>query len=176
MKFGRQLRPETEISWVVSYGGKIIPRWRTAAILKIDISPYLLSQRKIIQFRWNFVHSSRFWTRWTSRDQKWKSYIGQTPSSTERISCFNSNGVDFNTAHHVKILCAWHKLTSNSPVRGFTVYSIIGFTSEGLDRLHLWGSRVVKKIEQTHRKFISSPQSKNPWSRQQCCHPVNSTR
>ena len=26
---------------MISYGGKIIPRWRTAAILKIDISPYL---------------------------------------------------------------------------------------------------------------------------------------
>jgi len=26
---------------VVSYGGKTIPRWRTAAFLKIDISPYL---------------------------------------------------------------------------------------------------------------------------------------
>jgi len=26
---------------VVSYGDKTIPRWRTAAILKIDISPYL---------------------------------------------------------------------------------------------------------------------------------------
>jgi len=26
---------------VVSYGGKTIPRWRTAAILKIDISHYL---------------------------------------------------------------------------------------------------------------------------------------
>jgi len=26
---------------VVSYGGKTIPRWRTAAILKIDIPPYL---------------------------------------------------------------------------------------------------------------------------------------
>jgi len=41
MKFVRQLRPVTETSWVVSYGGKTIPRWRTAAILKIDISPYL---------------------------------------------------------------------------------------------------------------------------------------
>ena len=28
-------------SWAVSYGGKTIPRWRTAAILNIDISPYL---------------------------------------------------------------------------------------------------------------------------------------
>jgi len=41
MKFDRQLRPATETSWVVSYGGKTIPKWRTAAILKIDISPYL---------------------------------------------------------------------------------------------------------------------------------------
>ena len=41
MKFGRQLRPATETSWVVSYGGKTIPKWRTAAILKIVISPYL---------------------------------------------------------------------------------------------------------------------------------------
>jgi len=41
MAFDRQLRPATETSWVVSYGGKTIPRWRTAAILKIDISPYL---------------------------------------------------------------------------------------------------------------------------------------
>ena len=41
MKFDRQLRPATETSWVVSYGGKTIPKWQTAAILKIDISPYL---------------------------------------------------------------------------------------------------------------------------------------
>jgi len=41
MKFDRQLRPATETSWVVSYGGKTIPRWRTATILKIVISPYL---------------------------------------------------------------------------------------------------------------------------------------
>jgi len=37
MKFDRQLRPATE----TSYDGKTIPRWRTAAILKIDLSPYL---------------------------------------------------------------------------------------------------------------------------------------
>jgi len=41
MKFDRQLRPATETLWVVSYGGKTILRWRTAAILKIVISPYL---------------------------------------------------------------------------------------------------------------------------------------
>jgi len=41
MKFDRQLRPATETSWLVLYGGRTIPRWRTAAILKIVISPYL---------------------------------------------------------------------------------------------------------------------------------------
>jgi len=41
MKFDRQLRSATETSWVVSYGGKTILRWRTAAILKIVISSYL---------------------------------------------------------------------------------------------------------------------------------------
>ena len=40
MKFDRQQQPATEISWVVSLV-KTIPRWRTAAVLKIDISPYL---------------------------------------------------------------------------------------------------------------------------------------
>ena len=61
----------TETSWVVSYGGKTTPRWRTAAILKIDISPYLS------------VKSSDF----HDVIKKWKSCIIQTPSSTERISC-----------------------------------------------------------------------------------------
>ena len=41
MKFDRPLGPATETSWMVSYGCKTIPRWRTAAILKIVISPYL---------------------------------------------------------------------------------------------------------------------------------------
>jgi len=61
----------TGTSWVISYGGKTIPRWWTAAILKIDISPYLS------------VKSSDF----HDVIKKWKSCIGQTPSSTERISC-----------------------------------------------------------------------------------------
>jgi len=47
MKFDRQLRPATETSWVVSYGGRTIPRWRTAAILEIDISPYLSKNHRI---------------------------------------------------------------------------------------------------------------------------------
>jgi len=40
MKFDGQ----QQTSWVVSYGSKAIPRWRTAAILKIDKSPYLSEQ------------------------------------------------------------------------------------------------------------------------------------
>jgi len=40
-KLDRQLRQATETSLVVSYGGKTVPRWRTAAILKINILPYL---------------------------------------------------------------------------------------------------------------------------------------
>ena len=43
MKFDRQLRPATDFvgAYMVSYACKTIPRWRTAAILKIDISIYL---------------------------------------------------------------------------------------------------------------------------------------
>jgi len=45
MKFDRQLRPGTETFSVGSYGGKTIPRWWTAAILKINISPYHCENR-----------------------------------------------------------------------------------------------------------------------------------
>jgi len=79
MKFDGQLRPATETSWVVSYGGKTIPRWRTATILKI-----VISSQEIIRFWWNFVHSSRFWTGWTSRDQKWKK-LHWTDSEFDRM-------------------------------------------------------------------------------------------
>ena len=48
MKFDRQLRPATETSWVVTYGGKTIPRWRMVAILKISISPYLSEQEEAL--------------------------------------------------------------------------------------------------------------------------------
>ena len=68
MKFDRQ-RPATETSWVVSYGGKTIPRWWTASILKIVISPYLSEQedRKQIarQLRTQYavgIHRSKYYT------------------------------------------------------------------------------------------------------------------
>jgi len=51
MKFDRQLRPETETSWVVFYGGKTISRRRTAAILKIDILPYLSEKNHQISMK-----------------------------------------------------------------------------------------------------------------------------
>jgi len=41
MKFDRQLRPATQRLRGWSYGDNTISRWRTAAILKIDISLYL---------------------------------------------------------------------------------------------------------------------------------------
>ena len=93
MKFDRRLRPATETSWVVSYGGKsckTIPRWRTAANLNIVISPSVENHPIFIKFcTQQQILNWVTWTGWTSRDQKWKSCIGQTPSSTERISCCN---------------------------------------------------------------------------------------
>ena len=87
MKFDRQLRPATETSWLVSYGGKTIPRWRTAAILKIDIglSPYL--GEKSSDFHEILYTAADFELDERHEIKKWKSCIGQTPSSTERISC-----------------------------------------------------------------------------------------
>jgi len=57
-----------------------------------------IAQWKIIRFWWNFVHSSRFWIGWTSRDQKWKSCIEQTSSSTEGIFLVNKR---ISNAFHV---------------------------------------------------------------------------
>ena len=86
MKFDRQLRPATETSWVVSYSGKTISRWRTAAILKIVISPYLsekLSDFDEILYTQQQILNCMNVT-WSKMK---KNCIGQTPSSTERISC-----------------------------------------------------------------------------------------
>ena len=58
MTFDRQLRPATETLWVLSYGGKTIPRWLTAAILKIDFHEILytaadfeLGERHVIKMK-----------------------------------------------------------------------------------------------------------------------------
>jgi len=77
---------QTETSWVVSYGGKTIPRWRTVAILKIDISPYL-SENHPIFMKFCTQQQILYWTNVTwSKMKKLHWMIGQTPSSTERIS------------------------------------------------------------------------------------------
>jgi len=76
---------------VVSYGGKTIPRWRTAAILKIDISPYL--SEKSSDFYEILYSAADF--ELDEHNQKWKSCIGQTPSSKEHISCSNCKSVFF---------------------------------------------------------------------------------
>jgi len=86
MKFDRQLRPATETSWVVSYGGKTIPRWRTPAILKIDILPYLSEKSsdfdEILYTAADFELDERH----VIKNENFRN-SRQTPSSTERISC-----------------------------------------------------------------------------------------
>jgi len=61
-------------------------RWRTAAILKIVISPYLSEKssdfEEILYTAADFEHDERHVIK------NKKSCIGQTPSSTERISCW----------------------------------------------------------------------------------------
>jgi len=78
MKFDMQLRPATQTSWVVSYGGKTVPRWRTAAILKIIISPYLSEKSSdfddtlytAADFDWMNVTWSKMKTlHWTDSEQ-----------------------------------------------------------------------------------------------------------
>ena len=86
VKFDRQLRPATETSWVVSYGGKTIPRWWTVAILKIDISPYL--SEKSFDF-----HEILYTAADIELDErhviKNEKVALDTPSSTEHISCWD---------------------------------------------------------------------------------------
>jgi len=69
---------------VVSYRGKTVPRWRTAAILKIVILPYLCEKSsdfdEILYTAADFELDERHVI-------KNASCIGQTASSTERISC-----------------------------------------------------------------------------------------
>ena len=79
-------RGQQQTSLVVWYGGKTIPRWRTAAILKIVISPYLSEKSsgfyEILYTAADFELDERH----VIKNEK-KSCIGQTPSLTERISC-----------------------------------------------------------------------------------------
>jgi len=69
---------------VVSYGGKTIPRWRTASILKIVISPYLSEKSydfdKILYTAANFELDERHVI------ENEKVALDRLPSSTERIS------------------------------------------------------------------------------------------
>ena len=89
MKSERQLRPATETSWVVSYGGKTIPRWRMAAILKIVISPYFSEKSSDFDEILYTAADYELDERHVIKNEK--SCIGQTPSSTERISSSSSS-------------------------------------------------------------------------------------
>jgi len=62
-----------------------------------------ISQRKIIRFRRNFVHSSRFWTRWTSCNQKWKSCTGQTPEFDRTYFLFHKNYRNSTNLHEIRL-------------------------------------------------------------------------
>jgi len=86
MKFETQLRPATETSWVVSYGGKTIPRWRTAAILKIDISPYL--SEKSSNFHELLYTAADFELDERHVIKNEKVALNRLPISTGCISCF----------------------------------------------------------------------------------------
>jgi len=85
MKFDRQLSSATETSWVVSYDGKTISRWRTAAILKIVIS-HISVKNHPMKFCTHAAADFELDERHVIKTKK--TCIGQTPSSTERISCF----------------------------------------------------------------------------------------
>jgi len=87
MKFDRQLRPATDTSWVVSHGGKTIPRWRTAAILKIDISPYL--SEKSSDFDENLYTAADFELDERHVIKNERVALDRLPSSTERFSCLS---------------------------------------------------------------------------------------
>ena len=106
MKFDKQLRPARETSWVVSCGGITIPKW-TAAILKIDISQYLCE-----------ISSDFYDILYTAADfelgerhviKNDKSCIGETPSSTERISCYyQQSAMQMNGCRHLVPLYPYH--------------------------------------------------------------------
>ena len=85
MKFDRKLRPATETSWVVSYGGTTIPRWRTTAILKIVISPYL--SEKSPDFDEILYTAADFELDERHVIKNEKVALDRLPSSTECISC-----------------------------------------------------------------------------------------
>jgi len=95
-----------------------------------------ISQWRIIRFWLNFVHSGRFWTGWMSRDRKWKSCIGQTPSSTERISCFKNKTIYWWKTEIV--IFSYHTAGFNAPVR-----IVITF---GTEKVEWWIYQTVKSM------------------------------
>jgi len=70
---------------VISNGGKTIPRWRTAAILKIDISPYL--SEKSSDFHEILYTAADFELGERHVIKNEKVALERLPSTTERISC-----------------------------------------------------------------------------------------
>ena len=79
---------QQQTSWVVSYGGKTIPIWRTAAILKIIISPYL--SEKSSNFDEILYTAADFELDERHLIKNEEVALDRLPSSTERISCYRT--------------------------------------------------------------------------------------
>ena len=73
---------------MVSYGGKTIPRWRMAAILKIVISPYLSEKSSDFHEILYTAADFELIERHVIKNEKVALQLDRLVSSTERISCF----------------------------------------------------------------------------------------
>ena len=78
-----------------------------------------ISEWKIIGFSWNFVHSSRFCSGWMSRDQKWKSFIGQTLEFDRTYFLFRQV-VTLPSSYHY-ITHPWHRKKETKALDDITV-------------------------------------------------------
>ena len=85
MKFDRQLWPAAKTSWV---SRMVVKQFQDGGRLPFLKSIYRHISVKNHPIFIKFCTQQQIWTGWTSRNQKWKSCIGQTPSSTERIYCW----------------------------------------------------------------------------------------
>jgi len=81
--------------WIITFRGTKSPKppfWGLNRHFKPNMRKIQIvtSSDLCMRLTWNLtiLHSRSFCSGWTSHDQKWKSCIGQTQSSTERISCY----------------------------------------------------------------------------------------
>ena len=140
-------------------------------------------QRKLIRFRWNFVHSSRFRTvLWTLRDQKWKSCIGQTPSSTERISCLYS----VTSVSYLPVRTIWFcSVVFGVMSRLAVIYTIHGRSWMCIARDRAWLGSLYTVMttmiaysasSNTHSPIILVSQASNTFTKLRRGHPLRDAK